>query len=129
LSLPGHNPDERRRKTRHRIPFIVRVRGVDVQGCAFEAHTVIENISAIGLFLQLPRPVAAGSRLLLIVTLSTRPAGGNAAARIAVRGVVLRAEARRDGLWGLALRFTGHRFLGHADRGGSGDGAGNDLAL
>ena len=112
--LNGYNIEERRQKRRFSIPFIVKARGIDTRGQAFEMYTLLEDISASGLYLQLPRQVEPGSKLFMIVRLSTYATEESSGARIAVRGVVLRTEPRQGGLWGLALRFTSHRFLSYS---------------
>jgi PilZ domain len=123
--LSGHVPGplEPRNKPRYRIPFIARVRGADIHGHIFEVHTVVENLSAKGLFLRLPREVALGAKLFLVITLSTRPAEGKSVAQIAMRAVVLRADRGGDGLWSVAMKVERYRFLSNGNAGSSGTAA------
>ena len=51
--------------------FPVRMRGFDESGCAFKATSLADNISAGGMYLQLGRRMADGSRLFAVVRLQT----------------------------------------------------------
>jgi len=84
--------------------FPVRMRGFDVYGRAFRANSLVDNISSSGLYTQLPRSVAEGSKLFATVRLL----GGTT---IAARGRVTRVEKRPHGLTGVAVRFTRTRLL------------------
>lgn len=105
------NLEERRQKPRIRIPFIAKVWGVDISGKGFSVYTLLDNISATGLYMELSREVELGSKLFSIVRLATHWTEQDTVARIAVRGVVLRVEPEGFGLCGIALKFTSHRFL------------------
>ena len=61
---------ERRRHPRLRKPFPATVRGVDAYGKSFEANTVLDNLSASGLYLQLERFVRQETKLFVIIRLS-----------------------------------------------------------
>jgi PilZ domain len=108
---PRYTGRERRRTPRIEIPFPALVRGVDVEDQAFEAHTVLDNLSSHGLYLRLAQRVFSGMRLFVLIRLSVTP---NANC-IAVHGVVLRTEPRA-GVLGTAIRFTHHRFIDAAAR-------------
>ena len=97
---------ERRGTPRIEVPFPALVRGVDVDAQAFEMHTALDNLSSYGLYLRLAQQVTPGMRLFVVVRLSVTP---NANC-IALRGVVLRTEPR-IGAFGVAIRFTHHRFI------------------
>ena len=92
-------------------PFPVMVRGVDANGESFEVNTVLDNISAGGLYVRLGRRVELGTRLFAIARLSVTPSEAGPGPRVAIRGVVVRAEPLPDSTWGVALKFTHHRFL------------------
>ena len=79
-------------------------RGFDESGCMFKANSLVDNISSGGLYMQLGRPVAEGSRLFAVVQLVS-------GATIAARGFVARVEPRPHGLSGVAVRFTRTRLL------------------
>src|SRR5215208_7963035 len=109
LLFYDHDPRERRQKPRISMPFIAKVQGVDISGTEFGVYTLLDNISATGLYMKLSREVESGSKLFSIVRLASHWTKQEPVARIAVRGVVLRVEAEKFGLCGIALRFTSHR--------------------
>jgi hypothetical protein len=81
--------------------------GVDGGG-VFEVETTTDNFSAAGLYVRLRQRLEPGATLFIIVHLARR---AEVAARVAIHGVVLRAELQPDGSCGLAVRFTSHKFL------------------
>ncbi|HKA56411.1 MAG TPA: hypothetical protein VKJ47_22425 [Candidatus Binatia bacterium] len=128
------------------------IRGVDASGTAFEINTVLDNMSADGLYVRLRRQVRLGTKLFIVVQLSTAPAGRGLRTRVgglpgrrrsrllralrwagrlltreglptpplsdigpgpyvALRGVVVRTEPQPGGMYGVAVKFTHHRFL------------------
>src|ERR1041384_4325695 len=90
----------------------VRVKGRDAAGDRFKLTTVLENICEGGLYVLLDRKVEGGAPLSFFVSFSTLPAGESVSApRLCARGRVLRAEAQPDGLCGVAVSFTRHRFV------------------
>ena len=98
---PINNPyepveGEGRRHERIYEPFPVMVRSVDVSGEAFEIHIGLDNFIASGLYVRLERRIEPGTKLFAIVHVSTS-SPEVPAPRVAVRGVVLRAEAQPDG--------------------------------
>lgn len=102
---------ERRRHPRICEPFPATVRSVDVSGTAFQAETVLKDFSAGGLGVRLGQRVESGARLFAVVRFSTAMDPNAPAPHVAVRGVVRRAEPQPDGLWGVGVQFTRHRFL------------------
>jgi hypothetical protein len=102
---------ERRQKPRVDRPYVAKVRGKDANGRAFQADTLLDNLSASGLYLRVPFQVETGARLFILIGLLTSTPDESSGGRVAVRGVVLRAEPREFGLWGLALKIISHRFL------------------
>jgi hypothetical protein len=109
--LCGYDGLERRHKPRIIEPFFTRVRGIDASGEAFEANTLLDNISASGLYMRLGRQVNPEVRLFVVIHFPTCLSGEGVAGRAALLGIVLRSEPRSGGLWGLAIRFTRYRFL------------------
>jgi hypothetical protein len=110
-SAPRPYEIERRDGLRVEVPFPVIVRGVDEARNRFTSETLLDNFSACGLFLRLPRYIAPETVLFVIVRLSTVPAHAASAPKVALRGTVLRVEPRAEGVWGLAIEFRRHRFL------------------
>jgi len=102
---------ERRGAVRVAIPFPATVRGMDQTGDRFTLDTVLDNLSSTGLYLRLARLVEPGATLFVVVRLAVVSAQQVAAASVAVRGVVLRAEPQSSGMRGVAILFTRHRFL------------------
>jgi len=84
---------------------------VDEKGEAFEANTLLDNISASGLYMRLAKQVNLGERLFTIIHLPSFLPDEESSGRIATRGVVLRSEQRSGDLCGLAIKFTRYRFL------------------
>jgi hypothetical protein len=89
--------------------FPVRIHGFDECGREFRANSLVDNLSAGGLYLQLGRRVAEGSRFFGVVRFVT-------GATIAACGVVARVEPLGYGLTGVAVRFTRTRLLPAQDR-------------
>ena len=102
---------ERRKKQRVFESFPIRVRGTDANGEAFELDTVLDNISASGLYVRLPGNVERGANLFILVKLSRTDAGTDSAPLVALRGKVRRTKQESNGFWGVAVEFTGHRFI------------------
>lgn len=102
---------ERRSALRVALPFPATVRGMDKDGEQFEAHTHLGNLSAAGLYIWLQQPLEPGALLFVAVRLTLNEQHGERAAGVAIKGVVLRADARDDNGWGYAVLFVRHRFL------------------
>src|SRR5262245_49943905 len=102
---------ERRRHPRLYEPLLMRVRSVDAHGTAFDLDTVLDDFSAGGLYVRLPRHVEPGAKFFAVVRIATGSASEAPAPRVAVRGVVRRVEPQPDGQWGIGVQFTRHRFL------------------
>ena len=101
---------ERRGRPRVEQPFPVTVRGVDATGEPLDIDTVLDNMSAGGLYVRIPRRIEPGARLAVGIRLSV-PGGQGRKARVAARGVVLRADSTAHGEHGLAIEFTRHRVF------------------
>jgi hypothetical protein len=89
----------------------VRVRGVDTFSQGFEVEALLENLSVAGLYLRLPQSVAPGETLFVLVMFPKYGTEGKSTRRVAIRGVVVRAEPGPDGNCGLAIAIRHHRFL------------------
>ncbi len=111
---------ERRRKVRVIQTLPVSVSGVDASGKAFQAHTLLDNLSACGLYMQLPRRVDPGSHLEIHIQYSDQLP----TARIAASGVVRRTEERAHGLYGIGVEFTKYEFTPPATGEGGENSAG-----
>jgi hypothetical protein len=101
---------ERRSSPRIYDPFPATVRGKDADGESFESETVIDNLSADGLYLRLMQHVKQGARLSVVFQLSLK-GGSGSRPRVSVKGLVLRTESKPGGVWGAAITFDRSRFL------------------
>ena len=86
--------------------FPLRVRGVDTAGQPFHLASLADNLSAGGLYCQLPRSLAKGAPLFAVVQV-------NDALVIAARATVSRVELRPRGLCGVGVQFARTRILAH----------------
>ena len=103
---------ERRSKPRLKGSFPTVARGVDATGETFQIDATIDNISAGGLYLRLRQRLEPGMALFFVTSLSTPGRVNASAPRLALHGVVLRAELTHGGACGVAVALTNYRFLG-----------------
>ena len=101
---------ERRSSARIDAPYPARLRGVDVNDQPFKEETVLQNLSAGGLYLRLKRMVREGAEVPLAVRLSTAERDGPVL-RLGARGTVLRVEPQWDGSYGVAVEFLRHHIF------------------
>jgi hypothetical protein len=99
---------ERRSKPRSTNALPARVWGVDVDDHPFSLDCMLDNISASGLYLRLPRRMKFSATLSLVVRLLHGPFQGMSAA---IKGTVIRNERERAGDTGIAVRIVEHRFI------------------
>lgn len=102
---------DRRSKPRIDIPFPARVQGVDANGESFEIDSLLDNLSASGLYLRMARSANQGVELLVLVQLRAASFDNAEASQIEARGLILRAEPQANGACGVAVGFTSHRFI------------------
>lgn len=102
---------ERRHDQRICVPFPARVRAVDLSGEAFQADTVLDNISAGGVYMRLARSVKLGERVFVVVRLSTSREEKQRVPRLAMLGTAVRVDPQDGGHCGVAVASTGTRFL------------------
>jgi len=101
---------ERRTAPRIQTPLQAIVRTVEAHDQQFEETVVLENLSSRGLYLQLSRQLAPGTRLSVLLRFSLAPTGDATVAWMELRGIVLRSEPRPHDRFGTALRFTSSYF-------------------
>ena len=99
---------ERRAKPRANDALPARVWGVDVNDQPFGFDCLLDNMSASGLYLRLPRRMNFRAPVSLVVKLLKGP-GDNTAA--AIKGTVIRDKAEPDGHTGVAIRIVEHQFI------------------
>jgi hypothetical protein len=108
--LEGRPPIERRQKPRINAHFNARVRGVDTAGEAFDVDTLIDDLSASGLYLRMPKKIEVDGKLFIVIQLSPK-LEGRPSGRIAIRAVVVRTDSYPEALIGVGVSFTNHRFI------------------
>ena len=101
---------ERRKKPRVCNPFGVMVRSVNAKGEAFTSETVVDNLSAGGMYVRIPERVPKGARVFSVLQFPVASTGHPAGSRVALTGVALRSDQGLR-LSGLAVTFKRHRFL------------------
>ncbi|HEV8427408.1 MAG TPA: PilZ domain-containing protein [Pyrinomonadaceae bacterium] len=101
-------PLERRSKPRSQDVLPARVWGVDIDDQPFSIDCHLDNISASGLYLRLPRRMKFSSSISLVVRLLNGPVEGMVAA---IKGTVMREELKSDGHRGIGIRITQHEFI------------------
>ena len=100
---------ERRKKPRISTPFPITVHGINEKGERYQFETLIDNLSVGGVYLRHGERIDPYSKLELFIQLSE--SAGKSAPVIKAEGIVLRTELKTDGLFGLAVVFTNHRFI------------------
>ena len=99
---------ERRAKPRSQNKMTARVWGVDSEDQPFSVDCVLENISASGLYLRLPRRMKFSASISIAVRLPNGPIDGRFAA---INGTVIRDQKEHDGHTGLAVKIIEHSFI------------------
>ena len=99
---------ERRAKPRSQNKMTARVWGVDSDDQPFSLDCVLDNISASGLYLRLPRRLKFSASISLAVRLPNNPVNGRFAA---INGRVIRDHIEHDGHTGVAVKIIEHTFI------------------
>jgi hypothetical protein len=99
---------ERRVKPRSSAALPARVWGVDVDDQPFSFDCHLDNMSASGLYLRIPRRLQFSSAISVVVRLLSGPVEGMAAA---IKGTVIRDEVKPEGHRGVGIRIVEHRFI------------------
>lgn len=86
--------------------MIARVWGVDSEDHPFSLDCVLDNISASGLYLRLPRRLKFSASISIAVRLPNGP--GRFAA---INGTVIRDHKEHDGHTGVAVKIIEHSFI------------------
>jgi hypothetical protein len=109
--MPGEPPSERRRAPRLVNALPITLCATDVTQDPLVYCTWLENLSAGGLYVCIPRPLMIGSPLLARVQVGCVPFGTTQ--RVAIIGMVRRVEAPLDSLYGTAVQITWRHALRH----------------
>jgi hypothetical protein len=99
---------ERRAKPRSQNKMTARVWGVDSDDQPFSLDCVLDNISASGLYLRLPRRMRFSASISIAVRLPNGPGDGRFAA---INGTVIRDHKEHDGHTGVAVKIIEHSFI------------------
>ena len=99
---------ERRAKPRSQDKLTARVWGVDSDDQPFSLDCVLDNISASGLYLRLPRRMKFSASISLAVRLPNGPVDGTFAA---INGTVIRDQIEHDGNAGVGVKILEHSFI------------------
>ncbi|GAW87904.1 conserved hypothetical protein [Bathymodiolus platifrons methanotrophic gill symbiont] len=100
---------EQRLDARIGITCPVFVHGITESGERIKIHTVTDNLSQSGLFLQMPLVLKPGSVIFVFAQLLS-------GARLAARGKVVRVEKKEHGLSGSAVCFSQARLIPASDK-------------
>jgi hypothetical protein len=101
---------DRRNKLRISMPFHAKVKGLDLAGSEFIVETVLDNISADGLYMRMVPNVEIGANLWIDVGLHTTSHVTEDSPRFSIDGVVVRTEEKPGGAYGVAVSFGKVRF-------------------
>jgi hypothetical protein len=99
---------ERRRHVRIYSPFPAVVDGLNEEGKTFRVSTVLDDISAGGLYMRLMERVREGAEVSVTVRLSAVTDRGMV---VRLKGDVLRAERKPGGALGVAMRIEDRKIL------------------
>lgn len=99
---------ERRAKPRSSDALPARVWGVDINDYPFSFDCLLDNMSASGLYLRMPRRMKFSASISLVVRLPNGPVDRKLAA---IKGTVIRHEMDQDGHMGLGIRIVEHCFI------------------
>jgi hypothetical protein len=99
---------ERRAKPRSSQALPARVWGVDIDDQPFSFDCHLDNMSASGVYLRMPRRMKFSSAISLVVRLLNGPLAGMSAA---IKGTVIRDESNPDGHRGVGIKIIEHKFL------------------
>src|ERR1044071_4097103 len=112
IATPGaYEGPERRKHLRLEDPFPAKVRGIDLDGNAFDIEVTVGNVSARGFYAGLPVNVGKGSKLSVMIRFSTAVIPKARPKLLSAHGTVRRCEARADGTCGIYAEFEHHVFL------------------
>jgi len=91
---------------------VAEVRGRDAEGRRFAESTILQDVSAGGLFVNLNRDVPLATKLFVVFTFKTDVSQGAPAPKVASLGEVRRIEKSEGAMvHGIGIEFQHHRFL------------------
>jgi hypothetical protein len=99
---------ERRQHPRVCLPFPATVEGVNEEGVAFHADTILDDLSVGGLYLRVVERVRENSELSIETRLSTVADRGIV---LSLKGRVLRVDPKPGGAYGVAMLIEERHYL------------------
>lgn len=100
---------ERRWKPRINKSFPAKVRGINSAGESFEVASLLDNVSATGLYMRLLQNVECGTKLFVAFQFTP-------AAVVAIKGPVVRVEMLPNGALGIAVKIVHRHFIYQNDQ-------------
>ena len=97
---------DRRRKVRICELFPTKIKGADPQGNLYEIDTVLENLSASGLYVRMAQKVQEGDKLSIRIKLPPVSEVGAPGLNVLTEGDVLRVDCLESDSFGVAVVFT-----------------------
>ena len=107
--LMNITPD-RRIKPRVSCDYPVIIEGYDDTGNKYNENAKLANLSASGLYMKANRRIENGSKLSVIILLTSEKIDPDTP-KLATNGIVVRTEPQIDGTCGIAIRFNNYKFL------------------
>lgn len=101
---------DRRVKPRIECDYPAIIEGYDGDGTKYNDHAKLANLSASGLFMMAHRNLKNGTKLSVTVLLSNMISELDAP-KLSTNGIVVRTEPQKNGMCGIAIKFTNYRFL------------------
>jgi hypothetical protein len=105
-----NSTSDRRIKPRIICDYPAIIEGYDRNGNKFNEDGKLANLSASGLFMQANCDIENGSKLSVIILLSSTELDIDTP-KIATNGIVVRTEPQKDGTCGIAIKFNNYKFL------------------
>jgi hypothetical protein len=107
----GYRGAERRQHVRLGDAFPAKVQGIDSDGRPFDLDVEVENVSAGGYYVRMPRCLKVKAVVSATIRFSSSAPQGARPQWLSTHGVVERAEPQPDGTCGVAVEFRHHVFL------------------
>lgn len=101
---------ERRRKCRITHPFAATICGFDAGGDSFKCMTIIDNLSASGLYLCLRQNLEAGSIISVVIHIAGLSSGEEPEPHVFFRGEVWRIDHLPSGDYGYGFTSKCHQL-------------------
>jgi hypothetical protein len=111
-TAPLQAASERRRKPRIAQPFPLQVVTRNGQGEEIHLRTVVGNLSASGLYVEVEAELKVGQRVGLMIRMARNgEAAEEEAAVVAAEAVVVRCQAMGKECWGVGMSLLHRRVV------------------